>query len=581
MSRSEALTEKQRKQKEHREKILKQHGAAGVSRKKPKPPPPPSKPADRSAFEQLFQTRAQGFQVEFKFRNAPPRPPVGPTFVGNSLDAVLKDECRRYKPLNSVEVNYTWRLHSEPDLGVPLAPSAMDVAMYQIPKDDAAGNKKPRGPDDMDIDDDAGANGDKINKTNGASAKLDPDDEALLDWKGSMGDTAADDLKRRQERARVAARLALAGKSPPSGVHFAGSTTPQQQQQQARTGSGKKKKVFSRVLKEEMPTFMKKTTYLSNDYSRKVHDFKSLAQTKQELAVDLQAKQEEFAKSRTFDAILESFNEPTSYTHPLKKNMKPKCVLQVLPNMECWGRSFTHAVIDKAPTLPPGYRVDTLNHAMVGNVEKRQANARMSCQLFVKALPNDDEKKKEKDGEEKEREGDDNNTEGKKVAVDRYRAVQAYDLDVLPLKEDDAPHAHYCLWVDTEKGVATYLPLSSRVQMSSGRPISAKKDAPDVIRLVQRRSLTQQERDEIEERAAEIDRDMAEKHHIEQPEAAVRRESVGESFISAGAKAVTAGDKDGVDDDDDAEDYGSDASSSDSGDEALFGGGAKTIVAEG
>ena len=40
-----------------------------------------------------------------------------------------------------------------------------------------------------------------------------------------------------------------------------------------RAAPSAKKKAFSRVLKEGMQTWMKKTTYLSNDYSRKVHDF--------------------------------------------------------------------------------------------------------------------------------------------------------------------------------------------------------------------------------------------------------------------------------------------------------------------
>ena len=177
-----------------------------------------------------------------------------------------------------------------------------------------------------------------------------------------MGDTAADQRQARQVAARVAARQWL---------QSGGDKQQLNKQQQ--------KKAFSRVLKEDMQTWMKKTTYLSNDYSRKVHDFKSLAQTKQELAADLQAKQEEMAQRRTLRAIEASFDvfgsddASTTLQHPTKKNLKPKSVLPVLPHVSNWGRAFTHVVIDKPPLFSdPSYKMTDLQKgAWVANVEKR------------------------------------------------------------------------------------------------------------------------------------------------------------------------------------------------------------------
>ena len=52
----------------------------------------PASTSNSSAFQELFAQRARGFQIDFRFRNAPPRPPVGPCFVGNSLDTVLLEQ---------------------------------------------------------------------------------------------------------------------------------------------------------------------------------------------------------------------------------------------------------------------------------------------------------------------------------------------------------------------------------------------------------------------------------------------------------------------------------------------------------
>lgn len=429
-----------------------------------------------SAFQKLFDERAQGFQIDFRFRNAPPRPPVGPIFVGQKLDVVLQEHSQQYKTLNSVEVNHRWELHSENELGVPLAASAMDIHSYKKTQE---------------------------------GTKLHPDDEALLDWKGSMGDTAADELKMRQDHARAAARAALTGRA-----------MPVKQTMNPTTGAtAKGKKVFSRVLDESMQTWMKKTTYLSNDHSRKVHDFKSLAKTKEELAQELDQKRAEIAKKRSAAAISQTF-ETIPIVHPSKKKLKAKKVYPLLPNVENWGKAHTHIIIDKAPAVPQAYTVQDLNKGLIANVEKPDLNPRMTCDVFVSA--------KDADVEE----------EG------QHRAVQSYDLDIIPLKEDDDPHVHFCFWIDRENGLATYLPLPSRVQLSTGRPLREV-----VYRRVERRLADPDEEAQEEERKADL--------------------GANEASKPASQSNSKAGEDDFGDDDDDDDD------------EAMFGGGTKTIVAQG
>jgi len=117
--------------------------------------------------------------------------------------------------------------------------------------------------------------------------------------------------------------------------------------------------------------------------------------------------------------------------------------------------------------------------------------------------------------------------------------------------------------------VATYIPISSRVQLSAGRPAKSTN-----LRAVGRRDITDKEKAEQEERMAEVDLDMAEKHHI-------TTETPIESSEPpmAPAKTTAAADDAKKDSDDDGgDDFGDDSDSSD--DEHLFGGASKTIVAE-
>lgn len=458
---------------------------------------------------------------------------------------------KHYKPLNTVEAHHTWKLHTENDIGVPLAPSAMDLRSYK-------------------------------ETNNYYVTKLHPDDVALLDWTGSLGDTASENLRLRQEQTRASARLAASGRTAPfhsvsSSAHLnkggtsvvSGNKTLSLSAQQQKE---KSRKQFSRVLKDDkLQTWMKKTTYLSNDYSRKVHDFKSLAKTKTEIAVDLEQKQNEMSRRRTVKSIEESFS-PKTFKHPTNSKLRVKNVYPILPDVENLGYAFTHVVIDKMPvTLLEGQSCKSFFNSFITDVERNQANARMTCSveapvpkeridLFNQQLQNDEINKSGDDVDERDK--------SMKSPIDisqpYFEPIQAYDLDVVPLKDDeDTPHSTFALVLDTEMNTVKYIPLASRVSLSTGRPPYKTKNISS-LRLVKRRSLTVEEKVAIEEQIAEMDSDLVEKGNGNDMSSFVDR------------KKSTADDFDDGEDDDDA--AGNDESDDDD-DNEVFGGGTKTIVA--
>lgn len=435
-----------------------------------------SKKVEGSNFQALFTQRAQGFRIDFSFRNAPPRPPVGPCFVGQGLEGQLQD-LSTYRPLNAVELSHNWKLHAEQDLGVPIAPSAMDLNMYTSEKKSAE---------------------------NTVEEQLHPDDDALLNWQGPMGDTAAEEFQRSKDQARAEARLALAGKTV---------MTPHKANQFSKK-SNRKRKDFSRVLDHGMVFFMKKTTYLSNDYSRKVHDFTSLAESKAKTAAELQARQEKM--DRSANAVEKTF-APSKLVHPTKKHLKPVSELPLLPNDKYWGEAYTHVVFDNAPkatSLATEQDIGkALPQAFVANVVQRSANEKMTCQVLIPATTDND-----------------------------YKPLAQYDLDVIPLKEsEEAAHTNFCLLLDNNE--ATYLPVPSRVQLSTGRP--AKRTSSSVT--IHRRQYTEEERQELRERIAQVNKDEEDK----EDEADKDKEDVEEGKKDDGFGEF---DDDEDDDDDDMED---------------------------
>jgi Paf1 len=312
------------------------------------------------------------------------------------------------------------------------------------------------------------------------------------------------------------------------------------------------------------------------------------------VAQDLQLKQDEMTKRRSATAVSKGFAplDLASIKHPVRPGLKAVAAFELLPSVPHWGSSVTHVVMDKPPPPSPSESttksgdsakllLDRIGRSFVGNVERHPAKARMSCQLFVPAAadtnaatapPSDDE------------------------AI-RYDAFGAYDLDVVPLKEEDSPHSYFVLVVDRDAGVVTYLPVSSRVQLSRGRPVRA----PGGYCLVSKRPLTDDEVLEREERAAEVDADLSEKHGIPlgggggagyrslsrkrakttTPSNGSGNDDLGETTNAGSSKATKANGKDDGDGEDEFGDDDDDDDSSDSEDETMFGSAAKTIVAEG
>ena len=486
-SKSESQLEKDRKRKEHAARVLREANQG----KRPKPPTPGKgggKGGDESSvFASLFTKRAEGFHVDLNFRNAAPRPPVGPIFVGPGLEGELMDKWTRYKPFNAVESNYSWRLHSEPDLGVPLAPSAMDLEGCYV---DPSKRQKKSHDEDDDDDDEAAARGPAT------PPPLHPDDAALLNWTGSMGDTAAEELQRRRDRARAAAHLA-AGEGGTRATP--GSAAAEIRLKRAADGEVGKKKGFnfkSRVLNESTQFWMKKTTYLANDQTKAVHKFTSLAETNKKTADEVEEKlkksTQKMSDGDAIDAAFTRWNNdasgrpPPTLRHPTKQDVRPVFDCPLLPDVSTWGHTYTHVVLDNPPRSIHGVAPSTpaqLDRAFVADVDRD--SGRTECHLLV---PSD--VAKSSSGE-----------------TTLYDVSQRYDLDVFPLK-DDGPHVNFVIMVDEDNEVVTYHPINSRVQLSTGR----QKGPNARGTIVERRAMGEEDVREMEMRVAEVDDDLARKY---------------------------------------------------------------------
>lgn len=489
-NRSESAREKDRKRREHAQKVLAKHGGVSSkssSSKTPEKDLSSNKPT--SAFQALFEKRAEGFLVEFKFRNAPPRPPVGPCFIGPGFEGEMKRSWTRYRSTSSIELNHKIELFDEKDIGTGVLASALDLdGCYPSSK-----------------------------SVMNAGVLLDPADDALLNWKGSFGDTGAEELQKRRDRAK-----ALGGAQDDAIVE-----TPSKLSIIQRA---KNKKEGSRVLSEKNQRWMKKTTYLTNDQSRSVHQFKSQAEIKQNAKENVDSQMRaikemtgEEAVEKTFEAVNEGkprsldivamndwekaplskkllifltqlFNVYNllgvrSQQHPTKRGVTVVFDAPFLPDAASWGHSYSNVVIDSLPkgTKPPTQ--EQLSHAIIADVErKEQQNQRMMCHLLVPADDRDSE-----------------SSNGDKASS--FDVTQQYDLDVIPLNddEDDSPDINFFFFFDEENQVVTYHPVQSRVQLSTGR-LPREDVAPmDVLR----EDLSPEDLLEFQSRAAEVDDELA------------------------------------------------------------------------
>jgi RNA polymerase II-associated factor 1 len=451
---------------------------------------------------------------------------------------------------------------------------------------------------------------------------LHPDDEALINWKGSMGDTAAEQLQQKRDRARAAARLAIsqgygslaaanaAAATPSSrggklgsiafgGGGKGGTTTTPNSMSTIKSGVMKLKKkhhLHSRILDEQTPHFMKKTTYLTNT-ATSVHQFTSLAHTQEQRAREVdRALAETSERYKKEDMIEMGFVEANSWdvkgvvvdkntaavvvaggdntnnnkkrrVHPSKKGVYPVWDLPLLPDVPTWGHTYAHVVLDHPPksvsnaasttTTPKKKREGGENHivtahqlqkAIVADVSKQAQNSRMACTIWVP--------------DSEEGGGDDKQTpltkKAKMEESESYQAVQRYDLDVLPLRDPSGPQVHYVWMIDPSKKYVGYHPVGSRVQLSTGRPIvlaaaaggskhNMDNDATVVTNesIIYRRAMEIDEKKEVEKRMAEVDVDMAEKYGLVVEDDLQGEKKGGESGgVEKGKKAAASSDSD-------------------------------------
>lgn len=287
-----------------------------------------------------------------------------------------------------------------------------------------------------------------------------------------QGDTAAEELKVRRERARAMAFLGPQGKE-------AGSSKKSQSAIKLKE-EGKQK--FSRVLDEDIQSWMKKTTYLTNDPYRSVHRFKSLADTKKETAEAVEKKLEEIAKARldpsSIDESFEHAKTGTILKHPSNENVTMVCDYPLLPDITTWGHNFTHVIMDSAPKPlsenTPAPDETQLSHSYIVDVINTD-NSGMTSKFLVPT------------GNEEE-----------------YYVAQEYGLDVYPTKEEGQRPVAFLISIDENSGVASYHPILSRVKLSSGRPLSGHM-------TIKRHPLKHEDQVEFEKSTAEIDQDLAEK----------------------------------------------------------------------
>jgi hypothetical protein len=597
------LGDKERKRREHAARILgaqqqqrqqqPRGGSSHRSSSKSKPPPPSSSSGrgkhstpsttsttttgGSSIFQSLFAERALGFSISFAFRNAPPRPPVGPIFVGLGLEGELQ-KWTNYKTkggssrhssgggklltggggmdegaggMNAVEKNYHWKLHSDlllwnGTLNRKVLPAcAMDQEGCYTTSNATSTTTGVGALNDEDTKNGmegvnvvggggiVGGGDGKGNKTS-AAVTLPPEDEALINWKGSMGDTAMEVLTTKQDRARAAARLAISqGKShlfhhpSASGLGGSSSTSAGGGTAAAAAADGtsssstfrlKKHHLQSRILDEKTPNFMKKTTYLTNDVTS-VHRFTSLASTQVQRAKDMDmAIKEKRENYNVGEGIERGFREaaddhPSSNKTNKRKRVHPVTKQEVyalwdvplLPDVSTWGHTFTHVVLDNPPrnvtdstsssslsnktlkNVPSGSNNDAtslkipqlLNKAIVADVTKHASNARMECTVWVPSTGISTTTAANTTTDTATA------TTNAASATTTYSAVQKYDLDVIPLRDPSLPPVHH-VWtiylnnnedggkpLSSSSSYAGYHSIGSRVQLSLGRPVMA------------------------------------------------------------------------------------------------------------
>lgn len=241
-----------------------------------------------------------------------------------------------------------------------------------------------------------------------------------------------------------------------------------------------------------------------------MHKFRSLEKVKIENAKEIQKKMKDNERKLSDkDGIEEAFEKANRVTeraakHPKKRGVEAVYEVPFLPDARTWGHTYTHVVVDHLPkTVVPFRRSGerrpvtrkTLEKAFIADVTRPGENVRMECNLLLpdaNAPPAVDAGGKEGDV--------------------YYDASLAYVLDLQPLQEEGKACVNFLLTIDEKNGVATYHPVSTKVQLSTGRkPGSDGGLSGGKKRLgsfVGRREMGSEDVNEMEGRLGEIDRDF-------------------------------------------------------------------------
>lgn len=401
-----------------------------------------------------------------------------------------------------MELNHAWKLHSEPDLGVPLAPSAMDLEYCYV--DPTKKEKKKQNDYDELFDEDE----EEKNNKNEMPA-LHPNDLALFNWKGSMGDSVMEELQLNRDRTRAEERKqAMNGGKKPTPT--ASSTNSGIKVTTTRMSKGPTK---SRVLDENNMKFTVKTIYTENDLTQQVHNFTSQAQEKDEKRKAIRKKyEEEQAGASQTDRISQSFisankentndshpngsngttrkNQRRKHPNPKKRNVEAVYEIPLLPDVDTWGHDFTHLVMGN---LPKKVKVNTakLSDAYVADVSAPEIEntTRMKCSLLLpdqESVVDDSEKR-------------------------LYNTSQYYSLEV---EQKEQQHGSFLIMIDEDRKVATYHPIGSKIKLISGRPVNMDDEKTIKSRLVSKRELDEKEVEDMEMEIAKVDLDYAEKYGV-------------------------------------------------------------------
>jgi len=292
-------------------------------------------------------------------------------------------------------------------------------------------------------------------------AKMEEGDEAIVNWKGYMGDTEREKLRLKREGKSVNSKTMATKKSNDwiggAVINLKNKNTP------------------TRVLDDPTQFWMKKTTYLANDLHRRAHAHQSLATKRNQEAKELDNKTEE-DKRKTKNPE-ESFKHQPITKHPTKPNLTVVSSHPLLPSSKTWPSAYVLADIP-TPAASAAKPKD-LSSSFISDVAPKDKiaadqghNARLMCSVFA---GNDDVK-------------------------DLY---QQYDIDVVPLRDEGVDSNFVIAFKD---GIAYYQHIGARVVLSTGRGVTEKSR-----RQVVSRHMNKEEQKEWDMAVAEMDRNMEEK----------------------------------------------------------------------